>query len=370
MFSRIAQLKDRIANISWRRLSPARPVWIFGAGKFGQALCRVFQWNGLEVCGFVETAPKLPRVMDLPVLSWPDIAANGRQLDLVLGIFNRDMPFDELVHLASSAGFPDIFMPWEVYDQFGADLGWRYWLGSRQTLIENLGRIDRVAALLADEESRHTLRRICAFRLGLDLHYASYRATEKQYFNALTLPHLSEREVVYVDCGAYDGDTLDELLSEPGISCARAYLLEPDPDNYRKLASNAPRFPCLTICLPLAADENNRVLKFSSGQGEAGAITDTGEIYVATAALDQLLGRQRVDFMKIDVEGAEAQVIRGARQVISHSMPVIAMSLYHRLEDIWVLPEYLLQQWPDYRIYARQHYSNSFDCVLYAIPPG
>ncbi|MFN7882639.1 MAG: FkbM family methyltransferase, partial [bacterium] len=65
---------------------------------------------------------------------------------------------------------------------------------------------------------------------------------------------------------------------------------------------------------------------------------------------------------------AEAQVLKGAARLIERSRPVLTLSLYHNPQDLWELPELLFRMCPDYQFHIRQHYFNSFDCVLYAVP--
>lgn len=350
------------------RVDVARPVWIFGAGGFGRSLAGVMQSSGIKVAGFVETKPQVTQVMSLPVVDWATLAQKDRRGQLALGIFNRNTPYDQLVAIPLNAGFEKPLMPWDAYAQFNAGLGWRYWLSPRDDLASNLERIGKVAERLADDESRETLFRLCAFRLGLDLPYSSFRSPENQYFNALTLPQLQGQPITYLDCGAYNGDTYTDLVSQTGIHCRQAFLMEPDPDNYGSLVRHvSSRYP-ETICLPLAAADKYSILTFSSGQGEGGAIGAGGDIRIAAVALDEMLPQARVDLVKLDVEGAEAQVLKGAARLIERSRPVLTLSLYHNPQDLWELPELLFSICPEYKFHIRQHYFNSFDCVLYAVP--
>jgi hypothetical protein len=91
-------------------------------------------------------------------------------------------------------------------------------------------------------------------------------------------------------------------------------------------------------------------------------------MHIAAVALDEILPNIKIDFIKLDVEGAEAQVIDGARKMINRCRPVLAISLYHKPNDLWELPELLFDLCPGYDFYIRQHYFNSFESVLYAIP--
>lgn len=347
-----------------KSLEPGASVLIFGAGRFGRDLCKAMQAQGHTVLGFVETAPAATEVLGLPVMNWEQSRSHQGHARLLLGIFNRGIAMGELASIAHAAGWSELVMPWQIYDAFGDHLGWRFWLGSREDLLANLKRVESVSARLADAGSREIVRRICAFRLGVDLDYAGCISDEPQYFNALTLPALPARKLCYVDCGAYNGDTFHAFGR--AANCGEAYLFEPDPANFRSLCAAVRSTPA--VCLPLAVSDSYSILSFNAGDGEGGAIVATGNAHIAAAALDDMLPGTSVDFLKLDVEGAEAIALRGARELITRSRPVIAMSLYHKQQDLWELPELLFEFCPDYRFHVRQHFYNSFDSVLYAVP--
>jgi len=350
------------------QIDAVSPVWIFGAGNFECSLCRVMQDRGISVAGFVETQPQAGTALDLPVVDWSTLATKSSKAQLALGIYNRGVPFDELVSIANKAGFAHMFMPWDVYDAFAQDLGWRYWLSKRDFLLAGLDRIARVGERLADQESRDILLRVAAFRLGLDLSFASFQSAENQYFNKFTLPPLQGKSITYVDCGAYSGDTYIDLTSQPGIHCAQSFLLEPDSTNFAAMVSGVGTCHPGVVCLPLAAADKYSILTFNSGQGEGGSIGTNGNTHIAAVALDDLLPLTTVNLIKLDVEGAEAHVLQGARRIIDRSRPVLTLSLYHNPQDLWALPELLFDMCEDYSFHVRQHYYNSFDLVLYAIP--
>jgi hypothetical protein len=69
----------------------------------------------------------------------------------------------------------------------------------------------------------------------------------------------------------------------------------------------------------------------------------------------------------MDVEGAEADAILGATQLLVRSAPKLAISVYHYATDIWNIPLLIKQINPRYRIWLR-HYSNDIDdTVCYGI---
>ena len=298
------------------KFDPAKTIWIFGAGSFGRSLLVAMRNQGLKVADFVETSPKTEIVMDLPVVNWLILSERHPDAQLALGIFNRGAAFDELKAIAAKHGFTNLIMPWHSYDTFSNDLGWRFWLSKREFLMKNLERVSRVSEILADDESRALLFRLTAFRLGMDISFASFKSKENQYFNEITLPILQDKNISYIDCGAFDGDTYLNLISQPGIKCTQSFLMEPDPQNYAFLVKNIGKGNPDVICLPLAAAEKYSILTFSSGQGEGGALGSAGDINVAAIAIDEMLPNGEVDLIKIDVEGAETQVLNGALNTI------------------------------------------------------
>jgi len=256
-----------------RRIDAMRPIWIFGAGGFGKSLCQAMQVNGINVAGFVETAPQSASILNLPVVNWETLSKNDTKAQLALGILNRSTPYDNLVKIATEAGFTNMLMPWDTYDVFEKELGWRFWLSKREFLISGIDRVSKVSARLADQESCNTLMRIAAFRLGLDMNFSSYKSEENQYFNEFTLRSLRNKNITYIDCGAYNGDTYIDLLSQNSIKCNQAFLMEPDPENFSQLVENVvSKAECAPICLPLAAAEKYSILSFNSGQGEGGQL--------------------------------------------------------------------------------------------------
>lgn len=359
------KLAGRLTATPAVELQPDRPIWIFGAGHFARDVYTILKAAHFTVCGFIETQPQRSEFLGHPVLPWAEVAATPED-QLLIAIHNRTAPLNQLAQLARAYGFSRIAYPWDIHRQFSADLGWRFWLSGPDPLLAGLERLKALHARLADDESRRCLYRIVAFRLGLDDAYASFRHELAQYFNPLTLAALPSRPLSYIDGGAYDGDSLRQLAACHPI--AQAYLFEPDPENYRKLTERLQASPFPIHCLPLGLMNGYQVLSFASGQGEGGNLNGSGDLHVACVALDELLPNTAIDFIKLDIEGAEIPALRGASRLLERHRPTLAISLYHRPDDLWAIPETLDNLCPGYRLFIRQHYFNSFDCVLYAIP--
>jgi len=85
--------------------------------------------------------------------------------------------------------------------------------------------------------------------------------------------------------------------------------------------------------LPFALSSENTILSFSTGPNSAMGHLDKdgrGEVLVPTVTLDEIAERLGMmpDVMKMDVEGAEMDVFRGATRVLSEARPVIFLSTH------------------------------------------
>lgn len=78
----------------------------------------------------------------------------------------------------------------------------------------------------------------------------------------------------------------------------------------------------------------------------------------------------RVTMIKMDIEGSELEALKGAMETILRDKPKLAISIYHKMEDMWEIPLYIKELVPEYRFYIRHHNSGGFaESVLYAVMP-
>ena len=124
------------------------------------------------------------------------------------------------------------------------------------------------------------------------------------------------------------------------------------------------------IPLQLALSENEGEMQIASGGGSP-PITEIGGTPAKVTTVDKFVEANklpRVDFIKMDVEGHELKVLAGARETIKTFKPSLALSAYHRGDDLIKLPKFLLELNPGYKFYLRHCTSILGDTVLYAEP--
>ena len=112
------------------------------------------------------------------------------------------------------------------------------------------------------------------------------------------------------------------------------------------------------------------VLRFSSNR-DASSIDDVGDVEINAIPVADVVGDERVAFVKMDVEGSELQALMGMEKIIRRDMPILAISAYHRQEDLITLPQFMNRfetESEHYQIFLRHHGCATAELVLYAIP--
>ena len=128
--------------------------------------------------------------------------------------------------------------------------------------------------------------------------------------------------------------------------------MEPDPRNFRKLKEYAAGKRIEPVNAAAGAFCGTVRLAKGSGRGAARASGKTAEVEQIT--VDALLSGGAVDIIKMDLEGAEAEAISGAKKTIETFRPRLMISAYHRREDLFAIPRKVLSIRPDYSLCLRK----------------
>ena len=174
---------------------------------------------------------------------------------------------------------------------------------------------------------------------------------------------------VVLDLGAFLGDSavaFSRLVGEGG----HVWSFEALSSQFETLKQNLARFRCdnVTPCFN-AAWNRDETLYMSSNRGSS---TIGGrENPVPGIRIDDFVREhaiEKVDFIKMDIEGAEPEALEGSEKTITAMKPKLALSAYHKPEDMHLLMDMVREMHPGYRFYMR-HYDPGFcDTVLYAVP--
>lgn len=211
----------------------------------------------------------------------------------------------------------------------------------------------KVYGLLADETSRRVFADTLRYKLTGKMRYLRRCETLKQEaYTGILKPSPHER---YLDLGAYNGDTIRELLSFTGGRAERIWAMEPDPKTFRKLSAylETLSIPATAVCKGVWDSECT--LRFGGKAGRGSVLDEAGRLLVPVLPADSLLDGEDVTLLKMDVEGAEREALAGAARTIGACKPKLIVSAYHRTGDLADLALQIHALRPDYRIHLRHH---------------
>lgn len=185
-----------------------------------------------------------------------------------------------------------------------------------------------------------------------------------QYFDYLRSDCQNE---VFIDAGCYDGST-SVAFSEWANGYEKIYAWEANPNFIKQCETMFVQKKLSNVELvPFAVWNKKDMIKFISSPYDAGAaVSNWGDIDVQADSIDNVLRGERVTFIKMDIEGAEFNALKGAYETIKKYKPKLAISIYHKPEDIVELPNLILSICPDYRFAIRHYTSDIVETVLYA----
>lgn len=337
-------------------------IVLFGAGVLGRKVLSALASSDLQPIAFIDNNRDLQgtTIESVPVLS-PESAADqwGRRALFIVTIFRStgDAGMASRLEFLRDLGCHHVttFLPvaWaysQILPHFAADLP--------STILTHRDELDQVNARWSDDVSREIYREQLTWRLRGDFSELSLPAAD-QYFPPDLIK--SDKNEVFVDGGAFDGDTLRSIP----WPIAKGWALEPDPVNAAALRRTA---PSNVEVVETAIGRSEGRARFHAAGTIGSARSEQGATEVRVAALDDLLARERPTFIKLDIEGDELPTLEGARATLARMQPVVAVCVYHRPDDLWQIPLYLRAQLPDHRLVLRSHANDGFELVAYAIP--
>lgn len=202
---------------------------------------------------------------------------------------------------------------------------------------------------------------------------AAYRIVgkgrEEQYFGPEFMTF--GKDEVFVDAGCFDFGSSLALMKH--CQHAKIYAFEPSLENYQRCLKRQKRNPILADAklFPRGTWSERGILSFKEGGLVSCVCMEDDEDYsIAVMSIDEAIEPgDHVTMIKMDVEGAELESLKGAAQTIQRDKPKLAICIYHKPEDLWEIPLYIKELVPEYRLYIRHHSSVSSETVLYAVMP-
>ncbi len=245
-----------------------------------------------------------------------------------------------------------------------------YCLGLPHSVLAEAGTIREVFSWWADDVSRREYVSQIRWRLHADFGCLASPDAQEQYFPEDVF-RLTNNEV-FIDCGAFDGDSIETFVRRQGNAFNQIVALEPDPANFQKLAGRVSQYSAEAQrkirIEKLGASDFNGTLRFAADGSLSSAADPNGSLEIQCVKLDELLSAVSPTYLKMDIEGAEPEALRGAASLIQKSTPLLAVSAYHKQNHLWQIPKLIRSLNPSYQFYLRPHNEEGWDTVCYAVP--
>lgn len=352
---------DGISEDLWTYLEKAdKPIAIYGMGDGADKILDRLQEHGICVAGIFASDGFVRRKVfrGMTLESYSEIKERLSSFIVLLSFATcLDDVIENIKRIASEQELyaPDV----PVYGEGTFDMSYFH---------KKSKSLERVYNLLCDDISRKAFINSIKFRLTGKIEYLFDCETDvaESYINLLK-PHVG---CIYVDVGAYNGDTVREFLKFSGKNI-KVTTFEPDQRTYKKLTAFSGTLAETDItCYNAAAWCEDTELTFYSRSGRNSSKEKNNhtnkESVIKAMRVDSVV--DNADFIKVDAEGSELQVIEGMKKLIATSLPSMNIAAYHRTEDYLTIPEKVFEITDKYNLYFRHFkYIPCWDTNFYFI---
>jgi len=192
-------------------------------------------------------------------------------------------------------------------------------------------------------------------------HMVAYRGI--QYFDEF----VASDDEVFMDVGCYDGENTFDFVNWCKNRYEHIYAFEANAYDAKicKRKIDLKNVKKVTL-IEKGVWSKKGEIGFSGNGMIMGYVDSNATEFIKVDTIDNVLHGERVTFIKMDIEGSELEALRGAEESIRKYKPRLAISIYHKPEDIWTLLLELLKFNPEYQFLIRPYWSTDCETVLYA----
>lgn len=331
-----------------------KPVVLYGTGNAAEKIIAELYKRNIAVAGIFasDSFVRKRSFAGFPVMSYKDAKTAFGAMTVLL-CFGSELPevLDNilLINREQELYAPDLPVAGDI-------------MFSEDYKNEHIDDIEFAMDRLADEQSRRVFQGVLDYKLTgrIDELLAIHSPVEENW----SLLDISDKEA-FLDLGAYNGDTVKCFLSVSRGRYDRITAVEPDKRNFRKLSENTATLADIEL-INKAVGSHSEELRLAKSGGRAWAVLEPDAAYktegyaseklssAQMTTVDEILAGRSVSLIKMDLEGQEAEALRGASESIKKYRPKMLVSAYHRNDDLWELPKLISELKPDYKFYLRK----------------
>jgi FkbM family methyltransferase len=341
---------------------------LFGAGPLGKATLAGLRRAAQEPLAFADNDRRLwGRRIDGIVVLPPDEAARlyAHCACFVVTIYNGSSARKQLARLGCHTVVPFTPLFWK-YGEFFVPASC---VELPETLRDRVMEVEICHSILHDDHSRDELLGQLSWRYWLDESGLPPAGDARDtYFPFDLLRPIADE--VFLDCGSFDGQTIRSFHAHWQGNFRHVLAFEPDPANRRLLKRHVRELGISeqVSVLPYAVGGESHPVRFTSTASVTSHVGGEGNLLVECRRLDDIDWPLAPTYIKMDIEGAELEALAGARELLRHGRPVLAICTYHRGPHLWQIPNLIHSISSEYRIFLRRYAEECWEGVCYAIP--
>jgi FkbM family methyltransferase len=344
---------------------------VCGANSGGDQVHDWLRDHGKQVLAFTDVNETLQgnNRRGLPVLHPSEAAARG---DAITGFAIGTVRQREIAELLTK----DLAIPAaQIFPFVNPMFATHFGAGALRNFLRER---EQIRGALEDDNSRAYFDRVSTFYTTMDPILLWPNPSCRSHYGYAAEGAEPGRGAVIIDCGAFTGDTLRYFLEATEKDCS-VYAIEAFTPNYDRLIATIASLDAtkqitpMHLALGAAPGEVSIVGDGSYADGGAGIAAPGRQNCerVRCETLDELFGdgsRGRVSYIKIDVEGADLDVLKGAGRLLREAQPVVAVAAYHTPDHLWQIPRFLLDALGPCRLYAGHDPDWVFHLHFIAVP--
>lgn len=358
--------KNRIIKKN-KKFNFKEPVILFGAAKMGLMYKELCKKNNIKVIAFCDNnRNKSNTYLRNTLVINPNTLRNffNKNIQIIITSLYDENIKRQLYKL----GFKNVWSHVFFSTLFAQKFPVLCWTNNINNIIKSKAKILRCFSLFYDTYSKKTFLEVLKYRLTLDRSHLSkiYSDLKNIYFDK-DIINLTKNEV-FLDGGAYDGDTLKPFLKTTNRLFKKILCFEPDIQSY----SNLKKYVKITlkdsriVILKEGLGKIKDTVSFTNEGNLQSKISMAGEEKINIVPIDSYI-KEDFTFIKLDIEGYEKEALLGAKKAIKKTKPKLAICSYHYLEDLWSIPLLIKKLNPNYKIYLRHYGKFVFDSICYAV---
>lgn len=337
---------------------PPSPIFIWGSGEIASLTEEALKNIGIKINGFVID---YGTPIDTCVYQKSDVIKRYKDFILIRGFLQSFFMSDDEI-IAQWPGCKKVYTVPDIYEPSIVEpLNEDFYQNSKKNF-------DRVKTSLADDFSKESLTAYLEAKITGRNEMLIPNVIKTQYFFEPSPWNYSSTDIL-IDGGAYTGDSLMDFVKLRKNNYQKIIACEPDKSNFEKLKKTVREKYIENVnALNIGLLNKRTILKFSSSGTMESFLSDAGNIEIQVDAIDNFTSDELISIIKMDIEGAEIEALKGAEKTIKNCRPILMISAYHKKDDLFNIFDYINAIVKDYSFFFRCHKPLAIDAVLYAVP--